>query len=64
MPVYDYQCEKCGDIVEICHSMIDDTIRHCIKCDSQLKRVYSTPGIVFKGPGFYKTDTTKKPLDL
>ncbi|HSK94703.1 MAG TPA: FmdB family zinc ribbon protein [Candidatus Angelobacter sp.] len=57
MPTYDYQCRACGAITEVIHSMLDDGPSVCEQCGGELRRVLYPTGIIFKGSGFYKTDS-------
>ena len=57
MPTYDYQCRSCGVITEVVHSMLEDGPSECERCGGQLRRVVHASGIIFKGSGFYKTDS-------
>jgi putative FmdB family regulatory protein len=57
VPTYDYQCRSCGDIVEVIHSMLEDGPSVCERCGGELRRVFYPSGIIFKGRGFYKTDS-------
>lgn len=57
MPTYDYQCRSCGNITEVVHSMLEDGPTECERCGGQLRRVFHPTGIIFKGGGFYKTDS-------
>ena len=57
MPTYDYQCRSCGFITEVVHSMLEDGPTECERCGGQLRRVFHPTGIIFKGGGFYKTDS-------
>jgi putative FmdB family regulatory protein len=57
VPTYDYQCRSCGVITEVVHSMLDDGPTTCERCGGQLRRVIHPTGIIFKGGGFYKTDS-------
>lgn len=57
MPVYDYKCDECGNRFERRQSFSDDPISVCPKCGGRTRRVIHAPGIVFKGTGFYKTDS-------
>ena len=56
MPLYEYQCEKCGERVEIIQKMTDPPYSHCPKCSGNMRKLFSSPAIQFKGSGFYKTD--------
>ncbi|MEX0626420.1 MAG: FmdB family zinc ribbon protein [Chloroflexota bacterium] len=57
MPTYDYQCRSCGFITEVIHSMFEDGPATCERCGGELRRVFHPTGIIFKGGGFYKTDS-------
>lgn len=57
MPTYDYQCRSCGVITELVHSMLEDGPTECELCGGQLRPVVHPTGIIFKGSGFYKTDS-------
>ena len=57
MPTYDYQCRTCGVISEVVHSMLEEGPSECERCGGQLRRVVHPTGIIFKGSGFYKTDS-------
>jgi putative FmdB family regulatory protein len=57
VPTYDYQCRSCGFITEVVHSMFEDGPTECERCGGQLRRVFHPTGIIFKGGGFYKTDS-------
>ena len=64
MPLYEYQCEKCGGRVEIIQRVSDKPYSHCPKCGGDMKKLVSAPAIQFKGSGFYKTDyASSKPSD-
>jgi putative FmdB family regulatory protein len=57
VPTYDYQCRSCGTITEVIHSMLEDGPSTCERCGGELRRVLYPAGIIFKGPGFYSTDS-------
>ena len=57
MPTYDYQCRSCGFITEVVHPMLEDGPTVCERCGGTLRRVFHPTGIIFKGGGFYKTDS-------
>jgi putative FmdB family regulatory protein len=59
LPTYDYQCRSCGLITEVVHSMLEDGPTACERCGGALRRVVHPTGIIFKGSGFYKTDSRK-----
>jgi putative FmdB family regulatory protein len=57
MPTYEYRCERCGHGVEVVQSFTDSALTTCESCGGHLRKVYAPVGIVFKGSGFYKTDS-------
>jgi putative FmdB family regulatory protein len=57
VPTYDYQCRSCGTITEVIHSMLEEGPTACERCGGELRRVFHPTGIIFKGGGFYKTDS-------
>ncbi len=70
MPTYDYQCEKCGVAFEVFQSFSEDSLKKCPTKKSgnspegcqapgkgKVAKIFSAPGIAFKGSGFYKTDS-------
>jgi putative FmdB family regulatory protein len=57
VPTYDYQCRQCGRTTEVIHSMLEDGPTKCEHCGGQLRRVFHPAGIIFKGSGFYRTDS-------
>lgn len=57
MPTYDYQCRSCGSVTEVIHSMLEEGPAVCERCGGDLRRVLYPTGIIFKGSGFYRTDS-------
>lgn len=57
MPTYEYSCKSCGEHLEVVQSFKDDALTECPHCGGELKKVFGSIGIVFKGSGFYKTDS-------
>jgi putative FmdB family regulatory protein len=57
VPTYDYQCRSCGHTIEVIHSMTEEGPTACERCGGALRRVLYPTGIIFKGSGFYKTDS-------
>nr|WP_179825740.1 FmdB family zinc ribbon protein [Streptosporangium sandarakinum] len=57
MPTYQYACNTCGNEFEIVQKFSDDALTECPSCSGQLRKVFSAVGIVFKGSGFYRTDS-------
>ncbi len=59
MPTYQYACTECGDRSEAVQRFSDDPLTVCSVCGGKLRKVFSPVGIVFKGSGFYRTDSRK-----
>ena len=59
MPTYQYVCTECGDQVEAVQKFTDDPLSVHDTCGGRLRKVFSPVGIVFKGSGFYRTDSRK-----
>ena len=59
MPTYQYACTDCGDKSEVVQRFTDDPLTICSACGGKLRKVFSPVGIVFKGSGFYRTDSRK-----
>ena len=57
MPTYEYTCTECGEQVEVVQKFTDDALTVCTACGGRLRKVFSPVGIVFKGSGFYRTDS-------
>lgn len=57
MPTYEYVCKQCEQHLETVQSFYDDPLTVCEKCGGELRKVFGNIGIVFKGSGFYKTDS-------
>ena len=58
MPTYEYKCERCAHRFEVVQSFTDRPKRRCPACkQSALRKVLHPAGIIFKGSGFYKTDS-------
>jgi putative FmdB family regulatory protein len=57
MPTYEYACTECGDRTEVVQSIADAPLTTCTVCGGRLRKVFSPVGIVFKGSGFYRTDS-------
>ena len=57
MPTYQYTCTDCGEPVEAVQKFTDDPLSVCATCGGRLRKVFSPVGIVFKGSGFYRTDS-------
>jgi len=59
MPIYSYQCEKCGTRFDRMQKFTDKPLTRCPECRGQVKRLIQPAGIVFKGSGWYITDSKK-----
>ena len=57
MPTYQYACTACGHELEAVQSFTDAALTECPECGGALRKVFSAVGVVFKGSGFYKTDS-------
>ena len=57
MPTYEYACTECGQHAEVVQSMSAEPLTTCAVCGGRLRKVFSPIGIVFKGSGFYRTDS-------
>jgi putative FmdB family regulatory protein len=60
MPTYQYACTACDHEFEAIQSFSDDSLTKCPQCQGEIRKVYTAVGVVFKGSGFYKTDSVKK----
>lgn len=61
MPTYQYACTACAERLEVVQSFTDAPLTECPSCGGTLRKVFSPVGVVFKGSGFYKTDSRSKP---
>ncbi len=57
MPTYQYACTACGHRLEAVQSFTDSPLTECPECAGRLRKLFSSVGIVFKGSGFYRTDS-------
>ena len=62
MPLYEYQCEKCGRF-ELIRKFSDKPVTACPTCGREVRKLFSAPAIQFKGTGWYVTDYAKKSSD-
>lgn len=60
MPTYQYSCTDCGHFLEVFQSFSDDSLTVCPECEGRLRKVFNAVGVVFKGSGFYRTDSRGK----
>ena len=57
MPTYSYACTECDNKFDIVQSFSDDSLTECPQCAGRLRKLFNSVGIVFKGSGFYRTDS-------
>jgi len=57
VPTYQYACTECGHAFEQVQSFSDDTLTVCPECQGRLRKIFNAVGVVFKGSGFYRTDS-------
>jgi putative FmdB family regulatory protein len=57
VPTYQYACTTCGHQLEAVQSFTDAALTQCPECDGKLRKLFGAVGIVFKGSGFYRTDS-------
>jgi putative FmdB family regulatory protein len=60
MPTYEYVCQSCGTHVEVYQRFSEEPLTECGVCGGPLRKVFHPAGILFKGPGFYSTDSRSK----
>jgi putative FmdB family regulatory protein len=59
MPLYDYACTKCGQVREVRHGFDENYTEPCEACGAPLRRVFNAAPVLFKGSGFYVTDSRR-----
>ncbi|HVT43672.1 MAG TPA: FmdB family zinc ribbon protein [Thermoanaerobaculia bacterium] len=59
MPLYEYECRSCGKRTEHIQKFSDPLLTSCPHCSGELRKLFSSPAIQFKGSGFYITDYAK-----
>ena len=59
MPTYEFRCTQCGTLFEVFQRIDEEPLRTCERCGGELKKVFHPAGIVFKGSGFYATDSRR-----
>lgn len=59
MPIYEYECERCHFRFELRRSFSQNGAGFCPQCGNEARRLFSPVAIIFKGPGFYVTDSRK-----
>src|SRR5581483_6779093 len=60
MPLYEYQCKKCGHRFERIQRFSDPLVKKCPECGGKVEQLLSPPAVQFKGSGWYVTDYAKK----
>jgi putative FmdB family regulatory protein len=60
VPIYEYLCESCAHRFEVKQSIKEDPITSCIRCGHRVRKLISSPAIMFKGSGWYVTDYSDK----
>jgi putative FmdB family regulatory protein len=60
MPTYQYRCTECGTDLEAVQKFSDPALTECPTCHGSLRKVFNAVGVVFKGSGFYRTDSRPK----
>ena len=57
MPTYSYACTECGNRFDVVQAFTDDALTTCERCSGRLRKLFNSVGVVFKGSGFYRTDS-------
>jgi putative FmdB family regulatory protein len=57
VPTYSYACTECDDRFDVVQAFTDDSLTTCEKCSGRLRKLFHSVGVVFKGSGFYRTDS-------
>ena len=57
MPTYSYACTECDNRFDAVQAFTDDALTECPKCSGRLRKLFGSVGVVFKGSGFYRTDS-------
>jgi putative FmdB family regulatory protein len=66
VPTYSYACTECDNRFDVVQAFTDDTLTTCEQCSGRLRKLFNSVGVVFKGSGFYRTDSresTKSPTN-
>ncbi len=63
MPTYEYMCKQCGEKFDVVQSFSDKPLKKHDECGGELQKVFHARGIVFRGSGFYATDSKGKASD-
>src|SRR6202167_4298337 len=57
VPTYSYACTECDNRFDVVQAFTDDSLTTCEQCSGRLRKLYNSVGVVFKGSGFYRTDS-------
>jgi len=57
LPTYSYACTECSNRFDVVQAFTDDSLTTCDQCDGRLRKIFGKVGVVFKGSGFYRTDS-------
>jgi putative FmdB family regulatory protein len=57
VPTYSYACTECDNKFDVVQAFSDDALTECPKCEARLRKLFGKVGVVFKGSGFYRTDS-------
>ncbi|WP_067967983.1 FmdB family zinc ribbon protein [Mycolicibacter icosiumassiliensis] len=57
MPTYSYACTECSNRFDVVQAFTDDALTTCEDCNGRLRKIFGKVGVVFKGSGFYRTDS-------
>jgi putative FmdB family regulatory protein len=60
MPIYEYKCSRCGHKFEVKQKITDKPVKICPNCGGSLQKIFFPAGIIFKGDGFYITESRKE----
>jgi putative FmdB family regulatory protein len=60
VPTYQYACTECGEQLEVVQKFTDEPLSTCPACGGRLRKVFTPVGVLFKGSGFYRTDSRTK----
>ncbi|BDH55972.1 FmdB family zinc ribbon protein [Tsukamurella sp. PLM1] len=63
MPTYSYACKECGNSFDAVQSFSDEPLTVCPECGGPLRKLFNSVGVVFKGSGFYRTDSRSSKAD-
>ena len=57
MPTYSYACTECDNRFDAVQAFTEDALTTCPQCSGRLRKLFNSVGVVFKGSGFYRTDS-------